>query len=79
MTKNDNLKGTISTANIKIKRIDLVMELEDCRAIACFLSDSIGLILEEHGNYNDNYPVPRGAESCLTSLQKKLQHLIEQI
>ncbi len=51
------------------------MELEACRAMTLFISDAVGLILTEHGNYNEIYPVPYGAEVCLTSLSDKIHQL----
>jgi hypothetical protein len=59
----------------RITSADLLMEIEECHAMACFLADAIGLILEENSNYTKKCPVPHGAESCLGLLADKLKQL----
>lgn len=65
--------------NTKISDADLLMEIDECRAIACFLAESISLLLEEHTSFTEKCPVPWGARSCLDSLSDKLQRLSEKI
>ncbi|HEY3309872.1 MAG TPA: hypothetical protein VGJ93_15580 [Desulfuromonadaceae bacterium] len=64
---------------MKISTADLIMEIEDCRAMACFLSEAIGLILGEHSGFTEKCPVPHGAATCLDSLADKLGLLLEKI
>lgn len=65
--------------NSKIARADLVMELEKCHAVACFLSTAIELVFDENSTFTENYPVPYGAGCCLSDLQKKLRTLIQRV
>ena len=65
--------------DIKISRADLTMEIDECRAIACFLAESISLILEEHAGFTEKCPVPHGAGSCLDLLSDKLRRLSEKL
>ena len=61
--------------NQSISCAELISELDECRAIACFLSDAIGFILVEHSNYTKQHPVPHGAEASLYSLSNKIHQL----
>lgn len=66
-------------SDIKISRADLCTEIDDCRAIACFLAESISLLLKEHTGFTEKCPIPHGAGSCLDLLSKKLHQISMQI
>lgn len=63
----------------KISQINLRIEIDECRAIACFLSESISLLLEEYSNFTEKCPIPQGASGCLDLLSNKLLQISEQI
>lgn len=65
--------------NTRISIADLLTELNDCRALSCFLTESIGLILEGSTGYNDDFPVPTGGNICLRLLGDKIQKLITRV
>ena len=67
------------TSNAKISHEDLLEEIEECAAIADFLQEAIGLILEEGTSYTDKLKVPFGAQLCLEGLSTKLKALLEKI
>lgn len=59
----------------KISRADLIMQLDECRAMACFLAESVSYIIEENSNYTEKGVVSWGASSCLNILADKLKQL----
>lgn len=66
--------------NIKMSRADLSLELDACHAMACFLAESINLILEEHGGFiTDLCPVPFGAGQCMDALADRIKAISQKI
>ena len=63
----------------KINPAEIRIELDECHAMACFLAESVALLLEEHASFTEKCPVPHGAGSCIDSLAKKLRELSEKI
>jgi len=59
-----------------ISRTDLIIELDECRSMAAFLSEAVALILES-ASYTDKLPVPQGAGNCIKLLADKI-HLLSQ-
>jgi len=65
--------------NVKISRTELLMALDECHAVACFLTVAIELVFGENSNFTLKYPAPHGAGCCLGSLVNKLRELKESV
>lgn len=65
-------------SEVRMKRIDLSMELEKCHAMACFLSEAVCMVLTENGTYTTE-TVPIGAGASIRALADNIRAIADKI